>query len=156
MVITVLLKCSKLLYMVPFLHTQRLGWLVLCCVPAGAFFSYGGMFEPGNGKIYTSLSGTPTVADSCTHKDDVGVYCMEEGFSVCSSGSARLTGSALNATSEGILEVCINNRWGTVCDDSWNEIGSDIACQMVFNNDSSKNHYTYVCIYTSTTHANIS
>ena len=101
------------------------------------------MFGPGNGRIYTSLSGTPTVADRCTHQDDVGVYCKEKSFSVCSTGSARLTGASFDVSNEGILEVCVNNQWGTVCDDSWNEVGANIACQMVFKNDSSENHSTY-------------
>ena len=121
---------------------------MLSYVPAaGAFVSYRGMFGPGTGVIYTSLRGTPIVANRCTHKDDAGVYCMEEVVSVCSTGSARLTGSSLNATNEGILEVCVNNQWGTVCDDSWNEVGADIACRMAFKNDSSEKAIPPICVH---------
>ena len=35
-------------------------------------------------------------------------------YSSCSDGDLRLVGG--NTTKEGILEICMNNAWGSVCD----------------------------------------
>ena len=51
----------------------------------------------------------------------------------CSTGSIRLSnytefedmGSQIRA---GLLEVCINNAWGTVCDSSFNTLDAMVAC----------------------------
>ena len=42
----------------------------------------------------------------------------------------RLLGEA-NAT-EGILQVNYNGVWGTVCDDSWDDINSEVVCRQIF------------------------
>ena len=46
----------------------------------------------------------------------------------CTTGNIRLVGGALE--SEGRLEVCINQVWGTVCGRSWSSIDR-VACRQL-------------------------
>ena len=38
----------------------------------------------------------------------------------------RLVGG--NVDNEGRVEICLNNEWGTICDDSWNTNDANVAC----------------------------
>lgn len=46
---------------------------------------------------------------------------------VCSNGDIRLVGS--NSSSQGRVEVCVSNNWGTVCDNSWENVDAQVACR---------------------------
>ncbi len=48
---------------------------------------------------------------------------------VCQNGDIRLQGGS-NA-SEGRVEVCNENRWGTVCDDGWSTQDAQVACNQL-------------------------
>lgn len=48
---------------------------------------------------------------------------------VCDSGDIRLVGGS--SPNEGRVEVCLNNNWGTVCDDFWNTPDATVVCRQL-------------------------
>ena len=46
---------------------------------------------------------------------------------VCANGDIRLAGST--TAGQGRVEICINETWGTICDDSWGVPDASVACQ---------------------------
>ena len=47
----------------------------------------------------------------------------------CKTGQLRLAGA--NVANEGRVEICINNEWGTVCDDSWGNTDATVVCRQL-------------------------
>lgn len=48
-------------------------------------------------------------------------------LALCQDGAVRLRGGQSNA--EGRVEICFDNRWGTVCDDLWTSRDGNIVCK---------------------------
>lgn len=47
----------------------------------------------------------------------------------CIHGELRLVNGITDT--EGRIEVCINGVWGTVCDNGWNTINANVACNQL-------------------------
>ena len=57
----------------------------------------------------------------------------------CSYGQLRLMGGP--SASQGRVEVCINNTYGTVCDDHWDQLDAKVACSQLNLSSTSKEEW---------------
>ena len=93
-----------------------------------------------------------------TNKHDVRTLhtIVNSTGTICSYGDIRLVGGTEN--SEGRVEICINDQWGTVCDDGWSSIDAQVVCNQLGyepQGESSLNNAKLVCYDTHCTHTHI-
>ena len=90
-------------------------------------------------------SSRPVSTHNCLHSDDAGVGCDGNIFNItneaktsykynfvsvpCTTGELRLVGG--NIPNEGRVELCLNNVWGTVCDDGWSSDDAIVVCRQL-------------------------
>ena len=68
----------------------------------------------------------PLGMEDCDHSEDAGVRCRG---TTCSDGDIRLEGGT--DVNTGRVEICHNNAWGTVCGDSFDVSGAEVACKQL-------------------------
>ena len=47
----------------------------------------------------------------------------------CTTGELQLAGGHI--ANEGRVEICMNNVWGTVCDDFWDSTDATVVCRQL-------------------------
>ena len=47
----------------------------------------------------------------------------------CTTGELQLAGGHIE--NEGRVEICMNNVWGTVCDDFWDSTDATVVCRQL-------------------------
>ena len=101
-------------FCVPFICLHN-AYLVLSCHSHATLLLYSARqhcWEPGNDR-------------ECTKLSNLLVYYTL----ACTDGSIRLVGGT--RPHEGRVEVCLNRRWGTVCDDAWGTVDASVACRQL-------------------------
>ena len=66
-----------------------------------------------NSLLCTSLNGNP----------------FNLAYAVCNDGDLRLMNGT--SSSEGRVEICYNNTFGTICDDQWGRLDAQVVCQQL-------------------------
>ena len=91
---------------------------------------------------------SPLGSHNCQHSEDAGVRCGTgmicvfnnahadktcfhyQTVTVCTQqGALRLIGGSVST--EGRVEVCNSNEWGTVCDDFWGTNDAVVVCRQL-------------------------
>ncbi|XP_053317413.1 neurotrypsin [Spea bombifrons] len=78
----------------------------------------------GNELSIEECQRSPWGEHNCGHKEDAGVSCTP-----LADGAIRLAGG--KGSHEGRLEVFYKAQWGTVCDDGWTNLNTQVVCRQL-------------------------
>lgn len=81
----------------------------------------------GNEIILDNCRANAIGMHNCSHSEDAGVRCVGTA-NTCLEGDIRLQGGN---SSQGRVEICFNNVWGTVCHDNWRDVDAQVACKQL-------------------------
>lgn len=80
----------------------------------------------GNENSLLNCQVKPWGDQNCMHNEDVGVDC---NAAMVANIPVRLVNGTNNMN--GRVEVQINNTWGTICDDEWDDKAARVVCNIV-------------------------
>ena len=64
----------------------------------------------------------------------ISLHCYHTGIiALCEDGELRLIGGS--SEYEGRVELCYDEEWGTVCDNSWNGMDANVVCRQLGYSD---------------------
>ncbi len=67
----------------------------------------------------------PLGSHDCADRSDAGVLCS---LITCTEGDIRLVG---DSSTQGRVEICSNNVWRAICDNSWTDVNAGVACRQL-------------------------
>ena len=77
--------------------------------------------------VFNFVESAPHTANSVNSF----LQCTASDFT-CPNGAIRLAGG--QSTNEGRVEICVDNQYGTICDDNWDDRDAAVVCaQMGFS-----------------------
>ncbi|CAC5402552.1 Neurotrypsin [Mytilus coruscus] len=65
---------------------------------------------------------------NCNHGEDIGIHCF---LSCSTENNSDINLFGGKHENEGRLEIFLNNAWGTVCDDYFEDIDAEVVCRQL-------------------------